>query len=526
MRISTFAACFLSAAFAVSAAPADNTPLLLTPLIEAGKFQEARQLSKVNYEGKDLGYSAFISVKSASGMNTNNMFFWIIPCTGGCDQTTSPFNMWMQGGPGGPSTFGNLAEIGPFYVDQDKNLQERCYSWCKDRSCLFIDQPVQTGFSYQVNSTGHFDPKNIEYTKNSIDATVQMYEVIQQLFKVFPEYVKSPFVVTGESYGGLYTANMMWTIAQKNAALKPGDALINLWGVSVGDPIINHHYQWKTYGNTLYGMGVIMLDEREIIDNIMTNGSMYLDSNCTKAFEYWNSVWNDDGGGGYPGLYYQFTGSSMTENVLLGAEPAGFGWSVDFLKIPAVQVAMHVAGIPGESFAEGGEVYHTMVNSGDFCANSSWIYASLFMEGYDVTIYTGTVDPLLGAPTSEAGVVAIFDYAEQHLAGGADIKKAFFSAKKAVWRVNATDIEPTGYARCVTHPTHKNNFCYVSIRNAGHESPAFQPRANYDNFLRFLERRPYNSTGNRPVPEGPTCGCSGVPPFAGPALPKCAAKEL
>eukprot|EP01059_Diplonema_ambulator_P008992 TRINITY_DN1875_c1_g4_i1.p1 TRINITY_DN1875_c1_g4~~TRINITY_DN1875_c1_g4_i1.p1 ORF type:complete len:521 (+),score=189.22 TRINITY_DN1875_c1_g4_i1:44-1606(+) len=512
-------ATWLTAAAAVQA----GTPLLLTPLIQQGKLQEARQLSKVNYEGKDLGYSAFITVPSASGKNSNNMFFWLMPCTGGCDVGTSPFTMWMQGGPGGPSTFGSLSEIGPFYADQNLDLQERCYSWCKDTSCLFIDQPAQTGFSYQLNASGEFDPKNIEYTRTSVDATKQLYEVLQQLFTVFPEFLPAPFIVTGESYGGLYTSNMAYTIEQYNT--KPGNKKINLKGVSVGDPIINNKYQWPTYGNTLYGMGVIMLDERQIIDNIMQNGINALETNCTQAFQYWNSVWNDDGGGGYPGLYYQFTGSSMTEDVLLGEEPEGFTWYQDFMKKPDVAAAMHYEGIPGASFAEGGEVYHTMVNSGDFCMNSSWIFATLFLDGYDVTIYSGTVDPLLGAPTSEAGVMAIFDYAANNLAskGGAEARDAFNKVKKDIWRVDPNDVNPAGYAKCINKPGGSNRFCYVVIRNAGHESPAFQPRANYDNYFRFLEHRPYNSTGDRPssVPEGPTCGCSGVPPFAGTALPKC-----
>eukprot|EP01061_Rhynchopus_euleeides_P014186 TRINITY_DN2463_c1_g2_i1.p1 TRINITY_DN2463_c1_g2~~TRINITY_DN2463_c1_g2_i1.p1 ORF type:complete len:544 (+),score=226.22 TRINITY_DN2463_c1_g2_i1:55-1632(+) len=513
------------AAFAAGKSSQAGTPLLITPLIKEGKLEEARNLSAVTYDGKNLGHTGFITVPSASGKNTNNMFFWIVPCTGGCDVKTSPFTMWMQGGPGGPSTFGNLAEIGPFYVDKDKNLQERCYSWCKDKSCLFIDQPVQTGFSYQLNASGEFDPKNIEYTKDSIDATAQMYEVVQQLFEVFPEFRPAPFVVTGESYGGLYTSHMSYTIATNNAKAAASKK-INLVGVSVGDPIINHAYQWPTYGSTLYGMGVIMLDERAAIDKIMADGISNLEGNCTVAFNLWNSVWNDDGGGGAPGLYYEYTGSSMTENVLLGAEPEGFGWSTDFLQKADVATAMHYEGIPGASFAEGGEVYSTMVNSGDFCHNSSWIFASLFLDGYDVTIYTGTVDALLGAPTSEAGVVAIFDYAAANLAhkGGVEAKNAYYAAKKSIWKVDSkTDVNPAGYARCITRPGGENKFCYVVIRNAGHESPAFQPRANYDNYLRFLERRSYDSTGDKAssIPEGPTCGCSGVPPFAGPALPKC-----
>ena len=32
-------------------------------------------------------------------------------------------------------------------------LQERCFSWCKTNNCLFVDQPVEAGFSFQVDAS-------------------------------------------------------------------------------------------------------------------------------------------------------------------------------------------------------------------------------------------------------------------------------------------------------------------------------------------------------------------------------------
>ena len=55
-------------------------PLLLTPLIDQGKFDEARKLSRIEIDGKFMGHSAFISVPSQSKKNTNNIFFWLQPC--------------------------------------------------------------------------------------------------------------------------------------------------------------------------------------------------------------------------------------------------------------------------------------------------------------------------------------------------------------------------------------------------------------------------------------------------------------
>lgn len=68
-------------------------------------------------------------------------------------------------------------------------------------------------------------------------------------------------------------------------------------GIAVGDPILNAKAQWPTYADTLYGMGVIMKDEREHIRSVMAKAVDNLD-HCPTAFSHWNSVWNDNGGGG------------------------------------------------------------------------------------------------------------------------------------------------------------------------------------------------------------------------------------
>lgn len=60
-------------------------------------------------------------------------------------------------------------------------------------------------------------------------------------------------------------------------------------------------------------MGLIMEYERAEVDTIMQKAVNEINNkNCPKAFNYWNSVWNDNGGGGAPGLFYRMTGCSAT----------------------------------------------------------------------------------------------------------------------------------------------------------------------------------------------------------------------
>lgn len=98
-------------------------PLILTPLIEQGRIDEARNASVVNPE-------LFLNVTSYSGYLTvnktynSNMFFWYFPIADKpiCE---SPWIIWLQGGPGASSMTGLFDEIGPIKMDAKLNLERK-----------------------------------------------------------------------------------------------------------------------------------------------------------------------------------------------------------------------------------------------------------------------------------------------------------------------------------------------------------------------------------------------------------------
>ena len=336
-------------------------------------------------------------------------------------------------------------------------VQQRTYSWCNPaRSCMFIDNPVQTGFSYQVNSSGINDPNNIEYTRTSRDAALQMLNILQQFFKVFPEVQASPFWITGESYGGNYVPNLAKVI------LDNPSAGVNLRGISVGDPVMNSIVQWPTYADTLYGMGLVNIAQREHIRSVMAQGvQAMLTQGCKQGFDFWNSVWNDNGEAPSPFYYQQYSGSSTTYEQLLVNDPVSMAWSINWLGTSQVQRAMHFGRSPANQQNEGGPVYDTMVQSGDFCQNSSDIFGDLLVKyGIHVQIYSSTNDPLLGPPCTEAGILAALSRV--------GVASQFASAPRVLW----SDSEGlNGYATCFTYAPKGSRFCYPIVRNAGHMMP-------------------------------------------------------
>ena len=86
-------------------------------------------------------------------------------------------------------------------------------------------------------------------------------------------------------------------------------------------------------------------------------------------------------------------------------------------------------------------------------------------------IYSSTADPLLGPPTTEAGIFAILEDAVTHNEQeGTAITNAFKKTKKDIWYVDAKDSNPAGYAKCIQHGGKDSRFCYTVVRNAGHET--------------------------------------------------------
>ena len=68
-----------------------------------------------------------------------------------------PLVLWLQGGPGASSLIGLFLELGPFSVRNESNilnLKKNEYSWGKEFSLLFIDQPVGTG--KRIDTQFHF----------------------------------------------------------------------------------------------------------------------------------------------------------------------------------------------------------------------------------------------------------------------------------------------------------------------------------------------------------------------------------
>ena len=100
----------------------------------------------------------------------------------------------MDTGPGCSSLTGLFMELGPSSINEAGTEPVRNdFSWNNNASIIFLDQPINVGYSYGDESVS-----------DTVAAGKDVYSLLVLLFKQFPEYKDLDFHIAGESYAGHY----------------------------------------------------------------------------------------------------------------------------------------------------------------------------------------------------------------------------------------------------------------------------------------------------------------------------------
>lgn len=425
-------------------------PLFLTPLIENGKIDEAREKSVVQHKEMDdvSSYAGYLTVNKEYNSNT---FFWFFPAMH--NPKTAPVVLWLQGGPGVTSMFGLFLENGPFIVTANKTLTMRKFSWNKSHNLLYIDNPVGTGYSFTDDDKG--------YATNETHVGRDVHTALVQFFKLFPELQGNDFFVTGESYAGKYVPAVSHAIKDYNFK---ATTKINLKGLAIGNGLSDPENQLQ-YGDYLYQIGLLDFNGRDQFHEYEQKGrELIQQKKFIDAFDVFDRLLNNDLRD-EPSVFKNLTGFNYYFNYLITEDSNDTFWVDEWIQRPDVRKAIHVGNCSFNFAARTVEKYL----KSDVMQSVAVLVADL-VQHYRVLIYSGQLDIIVAYPLTE-------NYLQNLKWPGAEKYK---KAPRKLWMVGD---ELAGYSKTV------DNLTEVLVRNAGHTVPSDQPKWALDLITRFTHNK-------------------------------------
>ncbi|XP_063237649.1 venom serine carboxypeptidase-like [Bacillus rossius redtenbacheri] len=413
-----------------------GTALILTSYIEAGQIGEARNKSKVTgslFHEDIPSYSGFFTVNSTYD---SNLFFWFFPAEH--DYENAPVLLWLQGGPGLSAMYGLFNEVGPFSVSEDlDSLISNPYSWHKNHSLIFIDNPVGTGFSYTQDDAG--------YSRNDEDVGRNLYSALLQFFALFPELQRNDFFIAGESYAGKYIPALGHTIHvnNQNASLK-----INLKGLAIGDGLVDP-INMLHFSDLAYQWGLVDNRTWSKMQGYEYWAAIYIENN---DYELAQLMWKD-----VLELFEKETGVSkynVLEDAVTDDET-----DKDFINVlqrEDVRAAIHVG---GQRYAMQSDYVSSYLVLDAMRSARPWLEA-LLDAGYRAVLYSGQLDVMCGYPLTERALRAL------QFSGTGQYR----TAPRLGWRAGG---RLAGYTKTA------GNLTEVMVRAAGHMVAADQPRVAF-----------------------------------------------
>ncbi|GAB1199423.1 hypothetical protein APSETT444_008772 [Aspergillus pseudonomiae] len=421
------------------------------------------------------------------------------------DPKNAPLAIWLNGGPGGSSFMGLLEELGPCSVASDsKTTILNPWSWNNEVNLLFLDQPMQVGFSYDVATNGTLV---VDY--NAVESTIVPGDFSTEI----PEsnfthrvgtFASQEFSQTANS--SALAAHALWHFAQtwffEFPHYKPVDDRISLWTESYGGhygPAIFGFFQEQneriTTGTAEKGAQYLHLDTLGIVNGLIdavVQGESYITIgyNNTYGLEIFNQSL-------YDSLMHEWARPGGCRDRAIACQAALKDWDSTVEKGNISEICKDIdldcEGGGTARYQELNSVLQALGVPVNFTEAAPVVHKQ-FEKTYDIT-RGGFLDSI--AHLLDSGVKVHMMYGDRDYAcnwvGGE-------KASLAVPYSRAAEFANTGYSPLVTSEGVKGmtrqlgNYSFTRVYQAGHEVPAYQPVAAYEIFMR--------ATLDRDIPTG------------------------
>ncbi|KAK8765398.1 hypothetical protein V5799_032006 [Amblyomma americanum] len=241
---------FINAGFQVVHSSINSGPLYLTPLINKGECKKARNESLVQlFKDKvnATAHSGYITVNRTAG---SNLFFLYFKAQE--HPETAPLVLWLQGGPGHSSLFGQFLQNGPLAIDARGSTYKRNHTIQRHVNIIYLDAPVGAGYSFTKNESA--------YARNLHDVVIQVKAFLKQFLQLFPRLKRRDFYVAGESYGARFAAAVAHNLL-KDRKMK---VLLNLRGTIGGVGFLGPILDTADSSKFLYEASMVTAQGRDI----------------------------------------------------------------------------------------------------------------------------------------------------------------------------------------------------------------------------------------------------------------------
>ncbi|XP_038707188.1 serine carboxypeptidase-like 49, partial [Tripterygium wilfordii] len=193
-----------------------------------------------------------------------------------------PIVIWLIGGPGGNSVISIFTGNGPFRIEKDNSnnlyLKWHDYGWDMISNIIYVDQPIGTGLSYTSNNN------NIRH--DQIGISNDLYNFLREFFKLYPDFVKNDFFITGQSYAGHYAPALASRIQEGNR--RNEGIHINLKGFAVGNGLTDFKIQYPSIPDYIWSENLFTLEQYKQIKQL--NPQCESDIETCRAYCLWHSI--------------------------------------------------------------------------------------------------------------------------------------------------------------------------------------------------------------------------------------------
>ncbi|PON78774.1 Serine carboxypeptidase-like [Parasponia andersonii] len=354
----------------------------------------------------------------------------------------TPLLVWLQGGPGCSSMYGNFFELGPWRVNSlgytdSYVLESNPGAWNRIFGVLFLDNPIGSGYSVAARL------EEIPRDVNSI--AKHLYIAITRFLDSDPaSYRSRPVYVAGESYAGKYVPAIGYYIVKKNEQ-SPEARRVNFGGVAIGNGLTDPVTQVGTHASNAYFTGLINEKQKEELEGLQSRAIQLAKT----------ERWRESTDARYRVVDYLASATGLaTLYDFTKKAPYNVQMVTDFLQRREVKLALKVKESAGQ-FSRCSDVVKDALH--DDTMKSVKYTVEYLVRKNKVLLYQGQFDLWDGVVSTEAWVKTM-DW---------DGIGKFLSAGRTVWKDQNDEL--AGYVQSW------GNLTNVVVYGAGHLVPTDQP---------------------------------------------------